>query len=403
MLKQILNKRNVYFDHNATTHIAPSVRSVMNQVLKSYWGNPSSGYSKGKMSAQIIEKAREQVAAAIGAHSHEVYFSSCATESNNALLKTIGTHFYPDKNKIISTPIEHPSVIQTLEYLKTKNIDVQYCPVDSSGRVLIKELETMIDHKTSIVCCMLANNEIGTIQDIKKISEMAKAKGALVFSDCVQALGKIPINVKELGVDYATFSAHKLYGPKGIGAWYAKISCPLEPYIHGGHQEEGMRAGTESIHNIAGFGEACRHVDKLVSLSIKNEPLKKTFINELKAIKSDIIINSPIDNCLTNTINLTFPGIGSGDLMKSLDYKGIAVSSGSACSTSSNKPSHVLKAIGLTDEAAQESIRISFGSKTKHQHIRYALKVIKEYIEEINSEKLNSAVKINRPGLNYNR
>lgn len=403
MLKQILNKRNIYFDHNATTHIAPSVRSIMNRVLKSYWGNPSSGYSKGKMSAQIIEKAREQVATAIGAHSHEVYFSSCATESNNALLKTISNHFYPDKNKIISTPIEHPSVIQTLEYLKTKNIDVQYCPVDSSGRVLLKELETMIDHKTSMVCCMLANNEIGTIQDIKKISEMAKAKGALVFSDCVQALGKIPINVKELGVDYATFSAHKLYGPKGIGAWYAKISCPLEPYIHGGHQEEGMRAGTESIHNIAGFGEACRHVNKLVSLSINNEPLKKTFINELKAIKSDVIINSPIDNCLTNTINLTFPGIGSGDLMKSLDYKGIAVSSGSACSTSSNKPSHVLKAIGLTDEAAQESIRISFGSKTKYQHIRYALKVMKEYIEEIESEKLNSSVKINRSGLNYNR
>jgi cysteine desulfurase len=382
MIQRLLSKRNVYFDHNATTHIASPVRSVMNRVLKSYWGNPSSGYAKGKMSAQIIERAREQVAAAIGAHSHEVYFASCATESNNALLKTVSDHFYPEKNKIISTPIEHPSVINTLEYLRTKNIDVQYCPVDSAGHVMLNELEAMIDDKTFMVCCMLANNEIGTIQDIKKIAAMAKAKGALVFSDCVQALGKISINVKELGVDYATFSAHKLYGPKGIGAWYARISCPLEPYLHGGHQEEGMRAGTESIHNIAGFGEACKHVNKLVISSMKNESLKASFIQELKAIKSDLIVNSPKDNCLANTINLTLPGIGSGELMKMLDYNGISVSSGSACSTSLKKPSHVLKAIGLTDEAAQESIRISFGVETTHKHIKYALKVIKKYIEE---------------------
>ncbi len=384
MIKQLLSKRNIYFDHNATTHIAPSVRNVMNRVLKSYWGNPSSGYAKGKMSAQIIEKAREQVAAAIGAHSHEVYFSSCATESNNALLKTVSDHFYPEKNKIISTPIEHPSVINTLEYLKTKGIDVQYCPVDSAGHVVLEKLDAMMDNKTFLVCCMLANNEIGTIQDVKKIAAMAKAKDVLVFSDCVQALGKIPINVKELGVDYATFSAHKLYGPKGIGAWYARISCPLEPYIHGGHQEEGMRAGTESIHNIAGFGEACKYVNKLVTSSMKNMSLKNTFIDELIAIKRDLVVNSPKDNCLANTINLTFPGIGSGELMKMLDYNGIAVSAGSACSSSLNKPSHVLKAIGLTDEAAQQSIRISFGTETNHKHIRYALKVIKQYIAEKN-------------------
>lgn len=382
MINQLLGKRNVYFDHNATTHIASPVRSVMNRVLKSYWGNPSSGYAKGKMSAQIIEKAREHVAAAIGAHSHEVYFASCATESNNALLKTVSDHFYPEKNKIISTPIEHPSVINTLEYLKGRNIDVQYCPVDSAGHVMMDALDAMMDDKTFMVCVMLANNEIGTIQDIKKIAAMAKAKGVLVFSDCVQALGKIPINVKDLGVDYATFSAHKLYGPKGIGAWYARISCPLEPYLHGGHQEEGMRAGTESIHNIAGFGEACKHISKLVSASGKHASLKKTFIEELKTIKSDLIVNSPMDNCLTNTINVTFPGIGSGELMKMLDYNGIAVSSGSACSTSLKKPSHVLKAIGLTDEAAQESIRISFGMETNQKHIRYALKIIKQYIEK---------------------
>ncbi|MBC9915292.1 cysteine desulfurase family protein [Chitinophaga varians] len=382
MIKRLLSKRNVYFDHNATTHIASPVRSIMNRVMKSYWGNPSSGYAKGKMSAQIIERAREQVAAAIGAHSHEVYFASCATESNNALLKTVSDHFYPEKNKIISTPIEHPSVINTLEYLKGKNITVQYCPVDRAGHIILEELEAMVDDRTFLVCCMLANNEIGTVQDVKKVAAIAKSKGALVFSDCVQALGKIPVNVKELGVDYATFSAHKLYGPKGIGAWYARISSPLIPFLHGGHQEEGMRAGTESIHNIAGFGEACKHINKLVTAAAKNQSQKKIFLSELKTMKEDLIINSPMDNCLTNTINVSFPGIGSGELMKMLDYNGIAVSAGSACSTSLKKPSHVLKAIGLTDEAAQESIRISLGIETKDKDIRYALKVIKQYIEQ---------------------
>ncbi|WP_459212153.1 cysteine desulfurase family protein [Aquimarina rhabdastrellae] len=394
MIKQLLSKNRVYFDNNATTKVTPKVRSVMNQVLKSYWGNPSSGYAKGKMSAQIIEKAREQVATAIGAHSHEVYFSSCATESNNALLKTVSNIFYPEKNKIISTPIEHPSVMSTLEYISKLGIEVQYCPVDKSGRVLLKDLEDMIDDKTFLVCCMLANNEIGTIQDVKKITKLAKVKNALVFSDCVQALGKIPINVKELGVDYATFSAHKLYGPKGVGAWYSRISSPLESYIHGGHQEEGMRAGTESIHNIAGFGEACKQVKKLISNTSKNTFLKKHFIDELKVIKSDIIINSPMDNCLTNTINLTFPGITSGELMRALDYQGIAVSAGSACSSSSNKPSHVLKAIGLTDKEAQESIRISFGNDTKYKHIKYTLKVLKQYLEEKKREETGTVIKL---------
>jgi cysteine desulfurase len=353
----------------------------MHRVLKYQWGNPSSGYQKGKAAFQIVEHAREQVAKSIHAHSHEIYFSGCATESNNAVLKTLSNHFYPKKKKIISTPIEHPSVMNTLEFLETQGIIVQYCPVDHFGFVSIKELEKLMDDDTFLICCILANNEIGTIQNIHEISELAKAHSILVMSDCVQAFGKITIDVKEMGVDYATFSAHKLYGPKGIGALYAKISSPLAPFIHGGHQEEGMRAGTESVHNIAGFGKASQEVSKLISYSNEIRRLKEQFIKQLSDVKPDIIINSPSENCLSNTISVTLPNINSRELMMMLDYYGISVSSGSACSTQQNKPSHVLKAIGLSDKAAAETIRISLGKDTKEEDIRYTVRIIEKYLK----------------------
>lgn len=374
-------KREVYLDHNATTYASKRVQRVMKRVLKYYWGNASSAYRLGKMSAQIIEEARGHVADAIHAHSHEIYFTGCATESNNAVIKSLSHHFFPEKRKIISTPVEHPSIINTLEFLQTQGIVVQYCPVDRFGRIVINELENLIDADTFLICCILANNEIGTLQNVKQITALAKSRNVLVLSDCVQALGKVPVDVKELGVDYATFSAHKLYGPKGVGALYAKISSPLEPFIHGGHQEEGMRAGTESVHNIAGFGAACKDVKNLMVKYEKTRNLKEHFIKQLQGIKPDVIINSPQDDCLPNTISVTFPGINSGELMMMLDYHGISVSSGSACSTHLNKPSHVLKAIGLSDSAAQETIRISLGKDTSHRDIRYTVKVIANYLK----------------------
>jgi len=380
-MKRFLYKRQVYLDNNATTYVSKRVQRIMMRVLKYYWGNPSSGYHIGKMSAQIIEKARGQVADAVRAHSHEIYFTGCATESNNAVLKTLTNHFYPQKKKIISTPVEHPSIMNTLEYLQTQGVMVQYCPVDRYGFISIKELETLIDEETFLICCMFANNEIGTIQNIKEVSALAKSQNVLVLCDCVQALGKVPVDVKDLGVDYATFSAHKLYGPKGVGALYAKISSPLEPFIHGGHQEEGMRAGTESVHNIAGFGVACKDVKNLIAYSEKTRLLKEQFIKRLKVIKPDIIINSPTDNCLPNTVSITFPNINSKELMMMLDYNGIAVSSGSACSSQLNKPSHVLKAIGLSDKEATETLRISFGKETSERDIRYTIKVIDNYLK----------------------
>src|SRR5215216_781343 len=383
-LKHLIRfNRHVYLDHNATTDVSSHVRRKMNQVLEHHYGNPSSFYGIGRKSAEIIEQARQQVASAIHADSHEVYFTGCATESNNAVLKSVSAHFFPKKKKIISTPIEHPSVINTLEYLETKGIVVEYCPVDRQGRVLLDELEKQMDEQTFLVCCMVANNETGVIQDIAAITKIARGHDVLVLTDCVQALGKIPVDVHEWDVDYASFSAHKLYGPKGIGALYIKQGSPFTPLLHGGHQENGLRAGTESLHNIAGFGDACQDVNNLLADAKRIAVLKSQLIQQLKEIKPDCVINSPEAEaeCLPNTLSITFPGVENAGLMGMLDYRGIAVSAGSACSTGEDKPSHVLKAIGLSDQAARETIRISLGHSTSDRDIRYMTQVVKDYIE----------------------
>jgi cysteine desulfurase len=372
-------KRNVYLDNNATTNVSRSVRRNMNHVLKVNYGNPSSLYSIAAKSSEILETARNRVAEAINAQPLEIHFTGCASESNNAVLKSLSNHFYPQKKKIIATQIEHLSVINTLEFLKHRGIIIEYCPVDKNGSIRHTELVKLIDENTFLICCMLANNEIGTIQDIKAVTDIAKQQDILVFSDCVQAFGKIPVDVHDLGVDYASFSAHKLYGPKGAGALYVKQGRPFEPYIHGGHQENGMRAGTESVHNIAGFGTACRNVKGLLSNMEKVRDLKSKLIAGLKEIRPDCIINSPEKDCLPNTVSITLPGVNISRLMAMLDYNGIAVSAGSACSSAEEKPSHVLKAIGLTDSAARETIRISLGCSTTEKDIRYTVKVFKNF------------------------
>lgn len=375
--------RQVYLDHNATTPVSGRVLSEMSRVLKYHYGNPSSFYGTGRKSAELLEEARGHVANAIHADPSEVIFTACATESNNAVLKSVATHFYPQKKKIVSTPIEHPSVMNALAYLETQGVVVEFCPVDDKGRVPLTELEKRVDDDTFLVCCILANNETGVIQDIKAVTKIARAHGALVLTDCVQALGKIPIDVHAWDVDYASFSAHKLYGPKGVGALYVKQGSPFTPFLHGGHQESGLRAGTESIHNIVGFGTACQDVDKLLAHAGQIRALKSLLIERLKEIKPDCVINSPEaeSECLPNTLSITFPGVENAGLMGMLDYRGIAVSAGSACSTGEDTPSHVLKALGLSDQAARETIRISLGHDTSARDIQYMAQVVRDYLE----------------------
>jgi cysteine desulfurase len=372
-------KQFVYFDFNATTMVDRKVRNVMNSVVARHYGNPSSLYESGQKAAEIIDNARIHVAEAIGADKSEVYFTGCATESNNAVLKSLFDNFYPRKKKIIALPIEHPSIIKTLEYLETKGAEIAYCPVDHNGSIIFDALERLIDESTFLICCMLANNEIGTIQNVRKVVDIASERGVPVHSDCVQAFGKIPVNVRSLGVNYASFSAHKVYGPKGIGALYVKIGSPFTPFVHGGHQEQGLRAGTEGVHNIAGFGEACLSIEKHIAHAYRLQKLKDKLIKELKTLKPDCIINSPERDCLPNTINVTFPNIKNGDVMAMLNYYGVEVSAGSACSSSDDKPSYVLKKIGLSDDATRETVRISMGSSTSEKDVHYMLKVLKNY------------------------
>lgn len=373
--------RQVYLDHNATTPVSSHVQSKMNRALKYQYGNPSSFYGSGRKSAGLVEQARKHVANAIHVDPSEIIFTACATESNNAVLKSVSANFNPKKKKIVSTPIEHPSVLNTLAYLQTQGMVVEYCPVDDKGRVLLAELEKRVDEDTFLVCCILANNETGVIQNIRAVTNIARQQGALVLTDCVQALGKIPVDVHAWGVDYATFSAHKLYGPKGIGALYVKQGRPFTSFLHGGHQESGLRAGTESVHNIIGFGAACQDVDKLLADAGRIRALKRQLIQRLKEIKPDCVINSPETDCLPNTLSITFPGVDNAGLMGMLDYRGIAVSAGSACSTGKDTPSHVLKAIGMSDQAARETIRISLGHGTSARDIRYVTRVVRDYIE----------------------
>lgn len=371
-------RKDVYLDHNATTPPSRSVRKRMNRVLRDVYGNPSSLYGAARLAASVLEDSRRQVADAIGGSAAEICFTGSASEANNTVLKGLAETCFPRKKKIVSTPIEHPSIIATLEHLRGRGIVVEYLPVDRSGHVVMEHLEELIDDDTFLVCCGLANNEIGTVQDVVAIAEIAHGRGALVLSDCVQALGKIPVDVRKLGVDYASFSAHKIHGPKGVGALYIKEGSPFAPLVHGGHQESGMRAGTEGVHNIAGFAEACAGVGRLLKEAGRVRALRDRLVSGLSEMRPDLIKNTPAANALGNTASISLPGVDNTVLMAALDYHGIAVSAGSACHTQSNEPSHVLRAIGLTDGDARQTIRISVGTETTPSKVRYALSVFRD-------------------------
>jgi cysteine desulfurase len=373
-------RRKVYLDNNATTPVAAAARRRMNQVLKENYGNPSSLYRTARDSALVLEEARHAVALAINAESGEILFTGSATEANNQVLVSLFEKFYPQKDTIISSPIEHPAVLETLDYLEKRGARIKYCQVDRGGIADPAEIESLIDSKTFLAVLMLANNETGSIQPVGRTAELCHRKNILLLSDCVQALGKIPVDVKELGVDYATFSGHKIHGPKGAGALYVRSGCPIGSFIHGGHQENGLRAGTESLHNIAGLSCAFSQVGALLKKAESISGLKRSFLARLKEAAPEAVINSPRENCLPNTVSIAFPGINNAQLMAHLDFHGIAVSAGSACNTQSDKPSHVLSAMGLSEAQARETLRFSLSDKTEASDIKYTVKVLGNFL-----------------------
>ncbi len=383
------NKR-VYLDHNATTPLHPEVKAYMYEKMDLF-GNPSSMHDFGRESRKEVEINRKIIADFIGAKEDEVVFMSSGSEANNTVLSLSAC---PLKScniegltspRIITSRIEHPAVLETVKCLNGKSANVEYIDVDENGRIDLSQLEEKLkEEQALLVSIMMANNEIGTIQDIKKIAALTHKYNAFFHTDAVQAAGKIPIDVRDLDVDFLTMSAHKIYGPKGIGALYIKKGVPFCPLIHGGHQEDGRRAGTENSLGIFGFGKAVAMRKKEMEaegkrlLKLKNK-LKKGFLEQVSHIK----IVGDQQNCIPGTLNVSFEGVEGESILLYMDLAGIAVSTGSACSSGSLEPSHVILATGLDDEFAHGSIRFSLGRDTTEEEIDYVLETVPDIIKKL--------------------
>ncbi|AKB50787.1 Cysteine desulfurase [Methanosarcina barkeri str. Wiesmoor] len=378
-------KRFVYMDHAATTFTKPEVFEAMLPFLKEHFGNPSSLYSIGREGKEAVETAREQLAKALGASPEEIYFTSGGTESDNWAIK--GTAFARRKKgkHIITTPIEHHAVLYPCKYLETQGFDVTYLPVDSYGLVDPAEVEAAIRDDTILLSVMYANNEIGTIEPIHEIGEIAREHEIPFHTDAVQVIGKIPLEMekKEKNVDMLALSSHKFYGPKGIGALYLREGIEIDNYMHGGSQERKKRAGTENVAGIVGLGKAIELATG--NLEKHNEKMKRLRDRLLKGVLkiSDCRLNGHPEKCLSNNLNFSFEYIEGESLLLMLDEMGICSSTGSACSSGSPEPSHVLRAIGLPPEIAQGSLRLTLGDDNSEEDIDYVLEVLPETVEKL--------------------
>jgi cysteine desulfurase len=372
-----MTQKHVYLDYNATTPLHDEVRRVMTDALAVY-GNASSMHHSGREARAQVEEARRAVAALIGAgQAEEVIFTSGGSESNNTVFETVRdivTRNGGGRTGVITTAIEHPCVLNSAKYLKELGYNVTFLQVDDTGKIKMDEYKAALDDKTLLVSVMMANNEIGTIQDIAEITRLAKDAGALVHTDAVQAVGKIAVDVAALQVDYLTMSCHKIYGPKGIGALYKREKAPLAPLIHGGHQEDGFRAGTYNNLGIIGFGEAARLAkQELAEYGRTMSGMRNRLRDGLVSAVPNVKINGHPTDILPNTLNISFPGAEGEAILLSLDLEGIEASTGSACASGSLDPSHVLMAIGVWPELAHGSIRFSLGHGITQDAIDYVL------------------------------
>ncbi len=379
--------RQVYLDNNATTPVDGRVLEAMLPYLKEKYGNASSVHNFGREAKTAIEEAREKVAAAINCEPSEIYFTSGGTESDNMAILGAAYYYRPKKDHIITSAIEHHAVLEPAEFLKKEGFSVDILGADSVGIVSPEELGEKITEKTTIVSIMHANNEIGTIQDIPALVKAAKAKDALFHTDAVQAAGKIKIDVRHLGVDMLSMSGHKIYGPKGIGVLFIRKGIKIRPIAFGGHHEKKRRPGTENVPGIVGFAEALELAEKIREKEHKRwKRLADIFIDGVQSKVPDVYLNGPRDERrIPSTVNLSFKYIEGESIILSLDMKGIAVASGSACTSGSLDPSHVLMAIGVPVELAQGSIRFSLGRFTNEEDIEYTISVLPEIVERLRS------------------
>ncbi|MFI5397202.1 MAG: cysteine desulfurase family protein [Candidatus Binatia bacterium] len=364
----------IYCDHNATTPLRPEVLEVMLPFLREEYGNASSVHALGSRARGAVEEARAQVAALIGAQPAEIVFTSGGTESNN--LAILGAASEAGRSVIISTPIEHASVREPVAALREHGYTVQMLPVDAVGRVAVADIDvTLGDATASLVSVSWANNEIGTIQPIEEIGAICRARQVLLHVDAVQAAGKIPVHVR--GVDLLSLSAHKMGGPKGVGALFIRREVVIRPLVLGGGQERGWRAGTENVAGIVGMGEACRFAAaELSAVGTACRVLRDALWSSLQESVSGLHRNSPSEtDCLPNTLNVSFEGIRGEALVAALDIEGVAVSSGSACAGGAGEPSHVLMALGRNQKAARDGVRFSLGRSTSVGEIEQVVSI----------------------------
>jgi cysteine desulfurase len=379
-----MTERKVYyFDNNATTRIAPEVIAAMVPMLEQYWGNPSSAYAFGSQVFGHVKKAREQVAALVNADPKEVIFTSCGTESNNsAIHSALVTN--PEKRHVITTAVEHSANINFGEYLRKRGFEVTFLPVESDGSLDIHLLEKSIRPDTAIVSVMWANNETGVLFPIEEIAAICRSKGVLCHTDAVQVPGKLKIDVKQLGVDFLSLSAHKLHAPKGVGMLYVKRRTKYQPYVIGGHQESGKRGGTENVAHIVGFGRAAElAMEHLHDENTRVRALRDKLENTILSTIPNTVRNGAKEPRLPNTANIAFDFVEAEAVLLLLDQLGICASSGSACTTGSLDPSHVLTAMGLAPMRARGSVRFSLGIYNTEEEVDYLLKHLPGIIKKL--------------------
>ena len=389
LIKNKSNSHLIYLDHAASTPVLHEIINEMIPYLGDLYGNPSSIHTYGIKSKIAIQTARRRVAFLIGAKPSEIFFTSGGTESDNLALKGICKsirNYQNKKNHIITSSIEHDAILETCHYLEKDGFNVTYLNVDKNGIIDKTELKNQLTEKTALVSIMLANNEIGVIQPVKEFSKIVHDfdKRIIFHSDAVQAVGKIPVNVKELDLDSLSLSSHKINGPKGVGALYVREKVNLEPLMQGGGQELTFRSGTENVPGIVGFGKA----SEISMLNLKNNSqylyyLRDYFINRINEEISGRMLNGSLESRLPNNVNFTFLGINGEDLLIKLDEDGIMASTGSACSANLQKESHVLKAIGLNHEEISGSIRFTLGIQNTKEDIEKTIKILKHRIAEL--------------------
>lgn len=379
-------ERYIYADNAATTAVTKPVLEAMEPYFCEQYGNPSSLYSLGSQAKAALEKARADIAGVLGADAKEIFFTSCGSESDNWAIKGAAAQMAKKgKKHIVSTAFEHHAVLHSLDALKKQGFEVTLLPVHENGIVRPEELEEAIRDDTALVTVMFANNEIGTVQPIAEIAEICKKKGVLFHTDAVQAVGNVHINVKELGIDMLSLSAHKFHGPKGIGVLYIRRGIVLPNLIDGGAQERGRRAGTENLPEIVGMAKALVTQNAIIDERAKKLKEISDYVIEhaLKIEKSRL--NGDREKRLPGTVNMCFEGIEGESLLLMLDLKGVAASSGSACTSGSLDPSHVLLAIGLPHEIAHGSLRLSFSDNNTLDDAKYICEVLPPIIERLRS------------------